>query len=300
MDLALLVVGTASGFLHSIYSALSKVVLKRGLKTPLLFLLYVNVFQALGTFVLWLAVKPALPGEALGPLLAAGGTCVLAYIFLYASLASGDVSSVMPIMGSKVIFSGALAHVMLNEGHSWPIYLAVFLVAVSVGVLGYSPAKGGHSRFQAKPIVLMLLCCVVFSFTDIFIKRSLLHLDSYNFLVYYNLIVGLASLLIIPYLRHRGVPLRVGSRNLRVIGLSAVFLIASTLLFVIALNLADGVVIPNILMATRGVFIVLISLVLSHRGSKALDEQSRGVYVFRFLASLLIVLSVVIALWESK
>ena len=100
MDLALLVTGTACGFLHSVYSALSKLVLKRGLKTPLLFLLYVNVFQALGTLVLWTAVRPTLPGEGLVPLLAAGGTCVLAYIFLYASLACGDGSSVLPIMGS--------------------------------------------------------------------------------------------------------------------------------------------------------------------------------------------------------
>ena len=65
-----------------------------------------------------------------------------------------------------------------------------------------------------------------------------------------------------------------------------------------ALTIANGVVIPNILMATRGVFIVLISLILTHRGSTILDTQSKRVYAFCFAASLLIVLSIFIAMKE--
>ncbi|MBT3379422.1 MAG: EamA family transporter [Lentisphaerae bacterium] len=297
MNTALLIIGTASGFGHSVYSAISKIVLKDRVRTPLLFLLYINIFQALATMVLWVKVDPILPPrEGWEPLLAAGLTCLLAYLFLYSSLSCGDVSSVMPIMGSKVIFSGVLARLMLGEGHSWPIYLAIVLVAVSVAVLSYSPSREQHTHFRMRPIVLMLLCCVIFSFTDIFIKRSLVYLDSANFLVYYNLIVGTASLFIIPYLKLRGIPLRIPQRDMLTILLSAVFLIGSTLLFVQALKIAEGVVIPNILMATRGVFVVLISLVMTHRGSTMLDEQSKSVYAFRFAASLLIVLSIVIAL----
>jgi len=78
--------------------------------------------------------------------------------------------------------------------------------------------------------------------------------------------------------------------------ITAALLLIATLLFVMALNMADGVVIPNILMATRGVFIVLISFVLTHRGSTALDTQSKSVYAFRLAASLLIVLSIGIAM----
>ena len=297
MNVALLLIGTASGFGHSVYSAIAKVVLKDRVRTPFLFLLYINLFQAVVTMLLWLAVNPVLPPmEGLAPLFAAGITCLIAYFFLYSSLSSGDVSSVMPIMGSKVIFSGVLARLMLNEGHSWPIYVAILLVAISIAVLSYSPSSGQHARFHTRPIALMLLCCIVFSFTDIFIKRSLTYLDPYNFLIYYNLIVGATSLVLIPYLRKRGVPLQIPKRDMLSILLAAVFLISSTLLFVKALQIAEGVVIPNILMATRGVFIVLISLVMTHRGSTMLDEQSKAVYALRFAASLLIVLSIVIAL----
>lgn len=297
MNTPLLLVGIASGFTHSLYSALSKYLIKDRVSSPFVFLLYTNVLQAGVSLLLWLAIRPAFPPLAgVWPLLAAGGTCALAYLFLYSSLACGDVSSVMPIMGSKVIFSAVLARLMLGEGHSWPIYLAILLVAVSVGALGYSPARNGPRRFDLKPVALMLLCCVIFAFTDVFIRQSLQYLDSTNFIVQYNLIVGIASLPLGLFLKARGISLRIRGADALAILVSATLLLVATLLFVLALNLAEGVVIPNILMATRGVFIVLISLALTHFGSTVLDQQTKAVYALRFAASLLMVLSIVIAL----
>lgn len=297
MNIPLLVVGTASGFSYSLYSAVSKSILKKQVMHPLLLLVHINLFQAALTLLLWVAVRPVFPArEGWQPLLVAGITCAVAHLFLYLALSCGDVSSVMPLMGSKVVFTSVLAWIMLNESHSWTIYVAVLLVAVSVGVLSYSPSRENHSRFQLKPIALMVACCIVFSVTDVHIKRSLTYLDSYNFLIYYNLIIGAASLPIIPYLKKKGVPLRVERRGLLSVLLSAAFLIAATLLFVMALELADGVVVPNILISTRGIFIVLISLVMTQRGSVLLDEQSKTVYALRLAAALLIVFSVVITL----
>ena len=62
------------------------------------------------------------------------------------------------------------------------------------------------------------------------------------------------------------------------------------------LKMSSGVVIPNILQSTRGIFIVLISAVLTHRGSTMLETQSKNVYMLRLAASLLIVVSIWIAL----
>jgi len=77
---------------------------------------------------------------------------------------------------------------------------------------------------------------------------------------------------------------------------AAVALAAATLLFVVMLKMGNGVVIPNILQSTRGIFIVLISAVLSHRGSTILETQSRKVYMLRLAASILILVSIWIAL----
>ena len=60
--------------------------------------------------------------------------------------------------------------------------------------------------------------------------------------------------------------------------------------------MCSGVVIPNILQATRGIFIVLISAVLTHRGSTMLETQSGKVYGLRLAASVLIMVSIWIAL----
>jgi drug/metabolite transporter (DMT)-like permease len=202
----------------------------------------------------------------------------------------------MPIMGSKVIFSGLLAIPLLGEKHNWQVYIAAVLVAISIAILGYSPSKSGSSKFPLKPIVLMAGCSIIFGITDISIKRSLAYLDSYNFIIYYNVIAGALSLCIIPYIRRKRAPLVLKGMDLQLCFYSAVSLVTATLLFVIMLKMSSGVVIPNILMSTRGIFIVLISAILSHRGSTMLETQSKKVYMLRLVASILIIVSIWIAL----
>jgi drug/metabolite transporter (DMT)-like permease len=297
MNIVFLLVGLSSGFAHSIYSAFSKALLKNRIKEPFLLFLYISVIQAILTPSLWLFIRPQFPPPAAWmPLVISCVTCVAAYFFLYTALHCGDVSSVMPIMGSKVIFSGLLAIPMLHEKHNWQVYIAAVLVAISIAILSYSPSKSGSSRFPLKPIVLMTGCCVIFGFTDIFIKRSLVYLDSYNFMIYYNFVVGVLSLCIIPYIRTKKVSLVLKGMDLQLSIYSAVSLVTSTLLFVTLLKMSSGVVVPNILMSTRGIFIVLISAVLTLRGSTMLETRSRKVYMLRLAASMLIIVSIWIAL----
>lgn len=297
MNIILLLVGLSSGFAHSVYSALSKALLKNRINEPFLLFLYISVIQALVTPLLWIFIQPQFPSPAgWTPLVISCITCVAAYLFLYSALHRGDASSVMPIMGSKVIFAGLLAIPMLGEKHNWQVYIAAVLVAVAIGILSYSPSKSGSSRFPLKPIALMAACSIIFGFTDIFIKRALFYVDSYNFMIYYNFIVGLFSLCVIPCIRKKKVPLVLKGLDLQLSIYSAVSVVAATLLFVILLEMSSGVVIPNILQATRGIFIVLISAVLTHRGITILETQSRRVYVLRLAASILIVISIWIAL----
>jgi drug/metabolite transporter (DMT)-like permease len=223
-------------------------------------------------------------------------TCTAAYCFLYTALHCGDVSSVMPIMGSKVIFAGLLAIPMLGEKHNWQVYIAVILVAISIAILGYSPSSSGTSKFPLKPIVLMTSCCVIFGFTDIYIKRALVYVDSYNFMIYYNFIVGLLSLSIIPYIRKKKVPLLLKGTDLQFGFYAAISIVTATLLYVVLLKMSSGVVIPNILQSTRGIFIVVISAALTHRGSTLLETQTKKVYMLRLAASTLIIISIWIAL----
>lgn len=293
MDVTLLSVGMGSGLSHALYASGSKHLLKQRIAHPFLFLVYVNAFQAVVTPLIWLFVKPAfLPAAGWGPMLAAAGTCVVAYFFLYASLSSGDVSSVMPMMGSKVIFSGLLAHLMLGERHSGSIYMAVLLVAVAVAALGYSPSQGRPGRFALKPAGLMMACCIVFACTDVYIKRSLAFIDSFSFMVHYNALVAVGSLLTIPYLRRKGVSLRLTAGSAAMTLATAAFLVTATMLFVLSFKLADGVVVPNILMSSRGVFVVLFSALASYGAGTALDVQSKWVFLLRLGAAALIVFAI--------
>jgi len=275
MTVLLLFVGVSSGLSHSIYSAVSKSLLKHRIREPLLFFLYISILQASVTPLLWLITRPAVPPTSgWTPLLLAGITGLIAFLFLYTALSDGDASSVMPIMGSKVIFAGFLATFMLNEKHTWSTYGAAILVAVSIAILSYSPSKSSISKFPLRPISLMILCSIVFAFTDNYITRSLRYIDSINFMIFYNLIIGIGSLALIPYLKKKKVPLHLPGKDLWWILISALFLVVSTLLLTISFKITDGVVIPNILVSTRRIFIVIISVILTFRGSALLDTQT--------------------------
>jgi drug/metabolite transporter (DMT)-like permease len=297
MNFLFFLIGLSSGLAHSVSSAFSKALLKNRIKEPYLLFLYIGIIQALVTPLLWIFIKPQFPPSAgWTPLLISCITCVVAYLFFYSALHCGDASSVMPLLGSKVIFAGLLAIPLLHEKHNWQVYIAAILVTISIAILGYSPSKSGSSKFPLKPIFLMICCSVIFGITDISIKRSLVYLDSYNFIVYYNVIIGFLSLCVIPYIRKRKVSLVLKGMDLQLSFYSAVSLVTSTLLFIIMLKMSSGVVIPNILMSTRGIFIVIISAVLTHRGSTLLETQSKKVYMLRLAASLLIIVSIWIAL----
>ena len=297
MNVLLLTVGVFSGLSHSIYSAISKSLLKHRIREPFLFFLYISILQTLITPLLWFFVKSAVPSlSGMIPLLLAGITGVIAYMFLYMALSKGDASSVMPIMGSKVIFSGFLATFMLNEKHTWAIYGAALLVAISIGILSYSPSPGSISNFTGRPVFLMVLCSIVFAFTDNLITRSLKYIDSYNFMVYYNLIIGIGSLVVIPNLKKKNVTFLLPGKDLFWSLASAIFLVVATLLLTISFKIAKGVVIPNILVSTRGIFIVLISAILSQRGSSLLETQTWKIYLLRLAASSLILFSIWITL----
>jgi hypothetical protein len=115
-------------------------------------------------------------------------------------------------------------------------------------------------------------------------------------MVYYNLIIGMGSLVIIPYIKKRKVSLLLSGKDVWWTLISAIFLIVATLLLTISFKIADGVVIPNILVSSRGVFVVIVSAVLSHHGSTLLETQTWKIYLLRFVASSLIILSIWIAL----
>jgi drug/metabolite transporter (DMT)-like permease len=297
MNIIFLLIGLSSGFAHSIYSAFSKSLLKNRIREPFLLFLYVNALQALLTPLFWLVIQPKLPAPGgWMPLLTSCVTCVIAYCFLYTALHYGDASSVMPIMGSKVIFAGLLAVPMLGETHTWQVYIAVVIVAIAIAILGYSPSETGHTRFPPLPIFLMTTGCVIFGFTDIFIKRALSYVDAFNFMIYYNFFVGALSFCVIPYLKKRKVSLVLKGMDLKLSIYAAIAIVAATLLYVVLLEMGNGVVIPNILQSTRGIFIVLISAFLTHRGSTLLETQTRKVYVLRLAASFLIIISIWIAL----
>ena len=142
--------------------------------------------------------------------------------------------------------------------------MAAVLVAVAIALLSYSPSKEAVDSPEAdRPDDRLQHHIQV---TDISIKRSLLFLDSYNFMIYYNFIVGVLSSAS-SLCQEKRTARALNGGDLRLSLYSAVALVAATLLFTIMLKISSGVVIPTFC-SRPGRFHCPYNRALSHRGAQ--------------------------------
>jgi len=73
-----------------------------------------------------------------------------------------------------------------------------------------------------------------------------------------------------------------------------------TALFFLSFKMGSNITIPNILLSSRGVLVVLATFVLAHvAGNLILESQSRHTYAFRFLGAVLMSLAVALVVEVS-
>ena len=279
---------------------ITKHVLKNVLEDVFVFIFYFNLFAGLAGMLLWLKVSFSFPSPATMGIIFV--LCLLAFIgliFNYLAFHKGDISSTGPLMGLKIPFVAIVSYLLLGERHGGLVYLGVFLSMVSVALLSWEHRKGVKAKPAIGiPVLFMTMATMLYALSDTLSRVVLREIDSWNFSSYFLVVNALFSLSLYPFIRNRPemkLTLRTGVYLLGI----AFLALGLTVFFYLSVKMGDNITVPNILLSSRGVLVVLATFVLSHLAKNpVLESQNRRTYAIRFVGAVL--MSVAVALVIKK
>lgn len=202
------------------------------------------------------------------------------------ALQEGDVSTVVPLMGTKIPITALLAVLWMGESASGRIWFAVILSGAAVALFGVGKqrhAEGGHGRRPGVAILLALAAASGYAVSDVAARQVLAGTTPFALVLWLNILWAPISgiMLARPYYR-----------QYRVTWLDAVMLLARGLLAMVAVmalyaafDKANGVIVPNIVFGFQGFFALIGGWLLNRTLSLPLERQSLSIYCLRILGT---------------
>lgn len=210
-----------------------------------------------------------------------------------------DSSRVVPLLGLKLVVL-ALANAFLFRTES---YGYMQIIAIACTILSAFILNNAGRRIPLASLLWVVAACCGYSFSDICIKQqmdlmgqasasdSLLQLSMFSSSISYAL-CGLIGLLILPFLEHQ---------KAQVWKLAAPFALAwmSGIVFLFACFQQIGTVNGNIVQSTRGVWAVLLGVLLAKAGQTYLEEKVPwNIVMRRFMAAVLLMVGIFLYNWN--
>ena len=186
-------------FLNSISVTINKVLLKKTIPDPFVYIFYVSVFSLILLPGIFFTHVP--PYFAL--ILASISTIcwTIGAYFMFKALKVGLVSRVIPVIGTLIpliLLIDASSKSAISTNQTWAIYFLT-LGIVFITILDW---KG---RVQKKEIIFEIVSAILFAISYILLREAYLKADFFSVLVWSRLVlIPLIILtLTLPYLRKR-------------------------------------------------------------------------------------------------
>ncbi|MFH1006258.1 MAG: EamA family transporter [Candidatus Latescibacterota bacterium] len=275
---------------------LTKHLLKNLLKDAFVFIFYHNLFSGSLGVLLWVIVGLSLPDRStMGIVFAISLLAFVGFLFNYVAFEKGDISTTGPLMGLKIPFVALCSFLIMGERHEGLVYVGVLLSMVSIALLSWEDRSQARSRpALGAAVLLMTLATVLYAIADTFVMVVLTRMGSFHFTSYFLIFQALFSWFVYPFIRNRPAM----KLTLRVSGyfvVLACLTMASSMLFFLSIKTGGNVTIPNILLSSRGVLVVLATFGLAHLAKNPmLESQSRHTYAVRLVGAAM--MSVAVAL----
>lgn len=194
----------------------------------------------------------------------------------FLALSGGDVSVTTPVMGSKVILV-ALFSSLLRVGTvplQWWIGAALSTAAI---VLLHLDAGARHRNVR-RTVLLAFASATAFSFSDVLLQKWVPAWGAGNYFPPMFLLVGLFSCAFVPFFSAPLAAMPAAARPWVVPG--ALLLAVNNAVFVLAIVLAGGATVANIIYSVRGLFSVVLVWAIGHWFTN--DETHLGARVLRW------------------
>ncbi len=213
----------------------------------------------------------------------------------FVALRRGDMSLVVPAMGTKPLFVALGAVAFFGRSVSQGMWLAAILAALGIYVLRRSDILPGRNRASGLPPVLLSSAC--FGFCDAGVEAWAPEFGDMGFLGYMFLIVALLSTLL---LRLSGQSLMRADRSgMKALAIGSSILAAQGILVALAIVRHQNATGVNIVYSTRGLWSVAVVWLLGSRFRLGEEASDRSVFLFRLAGAGLMIVSVALAALES-
>ena len=213
----------------------------------------------------------------------------------FAAIRSGDMSIVVPVMGTKALFVAIGASVCFGKTIDPGMWIAAILAAVGIYILGRTdrPGAGGLSP----TVILTILGSICFGFADAAIQAWAPAYGSRGFLGTAFLMIGLFSILFLPAADH---PLKEADRQgMRALVIGAAIIALQGILVAIAVVGFDNATGVNVVYSSRGLWSVLLIWWIGHRFRAPENDHLPRVFYLRLAGAAIMMTAVGIAMWES-
>jgi drug/metabolite transporter (DMT)-like permease len=215
--------------------------------------------------------------------------------FTFAAISRGDMSVVVPAMGTKAFFVAIAASAFFGKTINPATWMAAVLAAVGIYVLGRSDRT--KSKGVSIAILFTTISSACFGFCDAAIQALAPSYGAKGFMgMTFLMIAGLSSL----FLRAADHPLREADKQ----GMKALFIGAGIIalqgilvcISVVSFDNATGV---NIVYTSRGLWSVLLVWWIGHRFHSGGKIQDRKLLLARLIGATIMMVAVGLALKES-
>lgn len=258
-----------------------------------------NLWLALGWGVIFATQEERLPLAGWWQAGLIGAAFVVGQLLTYLAFSLGDVSVAAPVLGVKVIIVALLLALVVGEPVSGQVWIGAFLAATGVGVIQLGASSAARNRLTATravlTVVLAVLSATSFSLFDVGLQTWGRHWGADRFLPPMFVSTGLISLAFLPKcdspwrLQQLGV--------LRPLLCGTVVMALQSMSMAYALNHYGDATRINIIYALRGLWAVLFAWWLARQFGGAEAQLSPRIMLIRLTGAILLMLSILIALW---
>ncbi len=213
-------------------------------------------------------------------------------ILTFLALSRGDVSVTTPVMGTKVVMV-ALFSSLLKVGDV-PLQWWIGALLSTTGILLLHLGDGAKHRHVGRTVLLAFASASLFSLGDVLLQKWVPAWGAGNYFPPMFLLVGVMSCGFVPFFHE---PLTAMSAAAwRWAGPGALLLAVNNAAFVLALVLAGGATLANIIYSVRGLFSVVAVWCIGHWFANDEKHLAPGVFRLRLLGAGLMLAAVVLVL----
>lgn len=250
-----------------------------------------NVFSAGAFSVLWLFGGSGQPWQLLWQPALIATLFMLGLMFTFLAIEQGDVSIATPVFGVKVVIVALLLTVMGQQELPPTVWFAAFLATAGIGLIQWTGRH--HPRRVVLTLALALSAATTYATFDVLVQRWAPAWGAGRFLPIVFWMVGLLSLLMIPWVEWP----KLRDRKVRKFLIPGATMIAlQSICIVLTVAMFGDAARVNVVYALRGLWGVGLAWMVARIWGGAEAELSRSVILTRLAGACLLTLAVVFAI----